>query len=698
MIPYIAIDAIRQHGIGEEDYLLLIRYWTNALSEATGALSTTLSQLDQGISPLDFVIQVLRQRTSIRAAAQNRTLSDAISSLLYQISLVLTSAYSQLENLTSSDTVQLVQPSTLLDLCGLFGRSPENGLAEMINSAIEYSPKTLFQFGASVDGMTTICQGIIDIVSKTNDHRDQETGITILNDLFCTMEAFACHASQCTAILRNKQRFLETAIAVYQSVLLPLEDQPQWAACRLALHQTRSAVILLFDTMIFSEFLQPMGFSRDVDGTLLLPTPGAHALDGHDINTLVDDLNDFITQLIEISLLPSDNITQECPFITALEEKCGIIGKLVTLRETLFHADEPRLNFLIISLEQFQKPNTGKMALSRSASKEIPASQGQDGFADTDAFDLASKISQVHDLFSDLGDGFIEACLKHYHGDAEAVIMSLLENTLPPELAKMDRSTPRPISPERQLQGKLAPLKERRNVFDNDEFDVFAGKKLSQEQAYQGKKSRGTADSMLRENQSFITEQKANILERVYNMYEDEYDDTYDDINTASGPIDITMVDEIDQDRPLKPTVERKTDASVEHEASLIQAYTGNAKIFERSSAARKSQERIALRKQTGMSDEQLEGWAIMLDRNPRKDRILDKYQHTQLLEMGKQKEMDEESRALQSESSKRGQKVRPPRSPEQQRSYNDRNKARVANHNRKKGHDKKMQKGFVPT
>jgi hypothetical protein len=55
-------------------------------------------------------------------------------------------------------------------------------------------------------------------------------------------------------------------------------------------------------------------------------------------------------------------------------------------------------------------------------------------------------ISQLQDLFPDLGDGFLEACLKAFNDDPEAVTMRLLEENLPTDLATMDRSTVRWVS------------------------------------------------------------------------------------------------------------------------------------------------------------------------------------------------------------------------------------------------------------
>jgi activating signal cointegrator complex subunit 2 len=51
-----------------------------------------------------------------------------------------------------------------------------------------------------------------------------------------------------------------------------------------------------------------------------------------------------------------------------------------------------------------------------------------------------SMISQIQDLFPDLGAGFIVKCLDEYNDDIEQVTAHLLEDSLPPHLSEADRS------------------------------------------------------------------------------------------------------------------------------------------------------------------------------------------------------------------------------------------------------------------
>jgi activating signal cointegrator complex subunit 2 len=52
----------------------------------------------------------------------------------------------------------------------------------------------------------------------------------------------------------------------------------------------------------------------------------------------------------------------------------------------------------------------------------------------------ASLISQVQDIFPELGSGFVAKLLDEYQDDTEQVISHLLEESLPPHLGNADRS------------------------------------------------------------------------------------------------------------------------------------------------------------------------------------------------------------------------------------------------------------------
>jgi len=122
-----------------------------------------------------------------------------------------------------------------------------------------------------------------------------------------------------------------------------------------------------------------------------------------------------------------------------------------------------------------------------------------------------SLISQVRELFPDIGEGFAAACLHHFGDDAEKTIDILLNDNLPKELKGMARNMPLPSNAIQQQDTTSQPqqkntepitrdevfapkkdynLSERRNIFDGDNFDILSGIDLQfgEDTAFVGKK------------------------------------------------------------------------------------------------------------------------------------------------------------------------------------------------------------------
>lgn len=98
---------------------------------------------------------------------------------------------------------------------------------------------------------------------------------------------------------------------------------------------------------------------------------------------------------------------------------------------------------------------------------------------------------------------------------------------------------------------------------------------------------------------------------------DDERDDTYD-MEDVGGTVDSAMPgtsDDVMDGEGLKQNV---------HEETLWQAWKMSPNLFGRDQATRRSQARVALRSDTGMTDEAIEGWAIMLHRDPKKVKRLE--------------------------------------------------------------------------
>ncbi|PSN62676.1 hypothetical protein BS50DRAFT_532135 [Corynespora cassiicola Philippines] len=220
-----------------------------------------------------------------------------------------------------------------------------------------------------------------------------------------------------------------------------------------------------------------------------------------------------------------------------------------------------------------------------------------------------SLVSQIQDLFPDLGAGFVVKLLDEYNDDIEQVTAHLLEDSLPQHLAVSDRTEPLPSSTAVQshLLPRYTPPPERRNVFDNDEFDRLA---VDTSRLHLGRKNQQlTADKILSDRSN--APNKSAILSALaaFDSDDDERDDTYD-VEDVGGTVDSAMPgDEAEADK---------------NEEALFRAYSLTPELFGRESDTRRGKARAALKSETGMTDEAIEGWAVMLGRDPKRLRRLE--------------------------------------------------------------------------
>lgn len=170
----------------------------------------------------------------------------------------------------------------------------------------------------------------------------------------------------------------------------------------------------------------------------------------------------------------------------------------------------------------------------------------------------------------------------------------------------------RSSSPHKEKHTDLAPhatppqVPTRHNVFDDDEFDRLA---MDVTKVSFGKKPGKTADDILKDKSN--APNKAAILSALaaFDSDDDERDDTYD-ADDVGGTVDTTN-NEADAVNDI-------------HEEALFRAYQMDAKLFDRNAETRRSSQRTKLRDETGMTDETIEGWAVMLARNPGQKRRLE--------------------------------------------------------------------------
>jgi activating signal cointegrator complex subunit 2 len=158
-----------------------------------------------------------------------------------------------------------------------------------------------------------------------------------------------------------------------------------------------------------------------------------------------------------------------------------------------------------------------------------------------------------------------------------------------------------------------ASLPTRRNVFDDDEFDQLA---VDTSKIHFGRRNpEKTADDVLQDRTT--APNKAAILSALaaFDSDDDERDDTYD-IEDVGGTVDSAT--------PGNDLLEVTPATQDSDEEALFRAFKMSPGVFGRDAATRRGKARLALREQTGKTDEAIEGWALMLARDPRRMRRLE--------------------------------------------------------------------------
>ncbi|KAJ2692925.1 hypothetical protein GGH99_001423 [Coemansia sp. RSA 1285] len=311
----------------------------------------------------------------------------------------------------------------------------------------------------------------------------------------------------------------------------------------------------------------------------------------------------------------------------------------------------------------------------------------------------------------------IDQLVNYYDKNVEAVIGAVLEDSLPLDLANIDRTLTvwKPSrdntdvgsknetdsdaegSPGVQPAGSV--LESRRNIFDNDEFDIFNRGSLDWSRVSKGKTQKPAG---VRSPDNHLKSRIMEIAQRMDD--EDEYDDTYDEM-AQDGAADTLDVDELTSpsnsqklsangdSRQKVDTLEASTDPIRPWEDVLVHQYLSNPKVLERNKISRKLPERQALKTKTGLSDEQLEGWFIMFQRNPRQKSVLTKYEfHGNQNRIGN---VTQPSDSSLPSSQDNGQKPAVSESSSQNYNKKGKNKAKIGNHNRKQQHDRKTRHIF---
>ncbi|THH21142.1 hypothetical protein EW146_g343 [Bondarzewia mesenterica] len=421
-------------------------------------------------------------------------------------------------------------------------------------------------------------------------------------------------------------------------------------------------------------------------------------------------------------------------------------------------ADDARLEFITMSLRSFDASSDsnhdpgalrlllgsglppgidsrGRRPVSSSDTRSITRSApspvaGPSSSADKDDVDL--KVSEVLSILPDHSPAYIRGLLlQPEFNTVERVVQALLEGTAPSP-SEVEREPGVGRTKEADV---FKYTKERRNVFDDEVMDLS--------KVRVGKKSED-ADTVLRDRAE-IELMKADILRRAEELSDSEeeeeevdayyggnapsakgkgltvaFDEELDDIDAVKvGGDGEESGEDDDEDQEGEGSGSRP--GKVNPETVLELAYITNPAVFEKDAATKRGKERATLRAKTGWSDEQIQGWKSMLDRNPKlKEKVLQKHEFSGNKPLSappsagpsRSQTPDGSQPARGRGGGGRGGGRGRGRggsgsgggggggqgSEQRERAWKDKNKARRGNHNRKRGHDQKMNRAGGPS
>lgn len=503
---------------------------------------------------------------------------------------------------SSSPPVPLSQWEFLSDFCRVYGKKRS---LELLSSLSESAQKSL---DASLSALKKILIKNLDLgLQEGGDLKGVEQRLDRVNDLIGS-------SSQVASFFLAGSDFLDGLVSCYKIMNPPLR--------KVIIATTYLCMVGLADGS------QDQKLSALTDQLYSLKA----AADAHKAGPT--NVNDSLVA----------ELVTSTPLLQQLQRKLESVG-----------SGNIRTKSVLKELAAFKKPGGGiprpKRLVNRQR-KAIDKGKGKDLSSIDDTqhqqeihIHRMSQISQIQDLFPDLGSGFISKLLDHYSSDTEQVVACLLEDSLPPHLQSADRSAAlSPPSPKQpKSQGHLRsprstpPLPPTRGtttitnpLVDDDDFLLS----VPASQLQLGKRTDTSADLLLSappttSNPTY----KSRILSALaaFDSDDDERDDTYDAADVG-GTVDATTVaagveDIRLQDNNTQPSSQGGGAGGLAEatEAVLYEVWKTRPGVFGRDAETRRGRERKELRDKTGLSDEAVEGFGVMINRDQGMKRKLER-------------------------------------------------------------------------
>ncbi|XP_035727074.1 activating signal cointegrator 1 complex subunit 2-like [Vespa mandarinia] len=495
-------------------------------------------------------------------------MQNIIETLRHHVLLIFTRLVTNKESSTEYMTIQFLGKllydnfiftvPIIYDLCQLYGRENEKTIAKILDSLFTIQPLYNDDVEKSVPylvkALNNVETGFRDRPTCSSDEAVpllivpiEITKITLFSledmilyvlDISSTITIFLKNYPPAVKKYRNED-FMNKIVSIYENTIPEMykklnelayneEHLEKFIELRHRLDVTRIELLHLYRTIVHE------------------PVENIHQkLDTFTEEEIKERVDDYLN-LLSNAISEKEFITdyhQFYPVGSDLEELSKICPELDTIKrnyilQAVYAAIGDSQISVIVSSNNRKEAVAGPSNVGTnqqpSTSKNVRVENVIQKPVRRSSVEIASLISEVKDILSHLGEGFIQMCLKHYDYNTADVINAVLEYTLPSHLSELDFSLPY-IPPEPEETPKAIvdhdiPI-ERFNVFDNDEFDIMTRDDIDMSRVHKGKRKDKYKDINELLNDKSEVKKVANIYNKyslVMDDYDDEYDDTYD--------------------------------------------------------------------------------------------------------------------------------------------------------------------------
>lgn len=399
-------------------------------------------------------------------------LSRRVYMVLYRISSSRDPGAKAGDSLSPKDHAVLLQEKRLLDLpklldiCAIYGHENEDLTRILVVNSVKAQPRIHDDFSAVLAHFLSIahtmyqrCTSSLEVLFSIRDGQDQGSRrlhtdylevMDFLNDAVISMDAFVGAYKQAAIFFScpvetsyGNAELINTLAQLHDSLLPSLkhgfqllfasESGRHEISADLRTNITVSLKMLSTRIVNFGWKLLYFSYLSDDSFDAGLPFQSATKIFPAQVEDPLVRAEILIQTFREVNAFSVDQDGKGKTFLQHMEEHYKLLDRVdLLLNKGWIIMDDEQHKLLSMSILNYFGGDIKSVSHVPRHVIELPT--------DEDSAILASKISQIKDLFPNYGKGFLSACLEVYNQNPEEVIQRILEETLHKDLQLLDTS------------------------------------------------------------------------------------------------------------------------------------------------------------------------------------------------------------------------------------------------------------------